>query len=185
MRWIFFLILAYIVVLFQTTFGRALIFNMPGVGTMGPDLAAILAVFVALRVKSGLDAMLAAWVLGLGVDLTMGGAAGAATVVGPMAVGYCLSAGLVYRVREAFFRERVLPQIVLVIAFCIVAHVFWIVCQSLLAAATWSGFAALLIQALGLALYTAVLTPLGHFALSKCQVWFLHAPPRRTGRLRR
>ena len=37
MRWIPFLILAYVVVLAQTTLGRVLVFTTQAVGSIGPD----------------------------------------------------------------------------------------------------------------------------------------------------
>jgi cell shape-determining protein MreD len=81
MRWIPFIVVCYVVILIQTSLGRILTLPSP-VGVIGPDFAAILAVFVALRVRSAVDCMLAAWVLGLLIDLTTGGGPGAATVVG-------------------------------------------------------------------------------------------------------
>jgi rod shape-determining protein MreD len=178
MRWIPFLILAYLVVLLQTTAGQFLTIKTAGIGSIGPDLTALVAVFVAFYARNWVDAVLAAWALGLAIDLTAAGGPGAVTVVGPMSIAYCVATGLLFRVREAFFRERALTQALLAWAFCLLAHGLWVTAQSLLAAGemTWRGYGQTLLQAAALACYTAVLMPMVHFALSKCQRWFLPAP---------
>ena len=61
MRWIPFVILAYAIVLLQTTVGRVLVFSTVSAGTIGPDLTALLAVFIAFHVRGWADAMLAGW----------------------------------------------------------------------------------------------------------------------------
>lgn len=187
MRWIPFLILGYLVVLLQTTAGRFLTFTTQAAGSIGPDLAAVVVVFVALYVRNWADGMLAAWALGLAVDLTAGAGGPGATAVGPMAVAYCLVAGLLYRVREAFFRERALTQAFLGGAFCLLTHAFWVTTQSLLAykAMTWPAYGRTMLQAAGLSCYTAVLMPLGHFLLRAVQRWFLPAPAGPGARARR
>jgi len=178
MRWVPFLILAWLVVLVQTTFGHALTVRTSALGSIGPDLAALLAVFVAFYVRTWPEAMLAAWALGLGVDLTTAGGVGATTAVGPMALAYALTAGLLFRVREAFFRERALTQAVLSWAFCLLAHGAWVTAQSLLAPGdtNWAAYGRTLLQALAVACYTAALMPLAHLGLSKCQRLFLATP---------
>lgn len=186
MRWIPFFILAYAVVLIQTTAGRILAFTADGVGTIGPDLTALLAVFVAFHARSGVDVMLSAWMLGLSVDLTTAGGMGAGVVVGPMAIAYCLVAGLLFRVREAFFRERALTQALLAWAFCLLTHGGWVTVQSLLSLrdVTWSAYGRTLLQAVAVACYTALLMPLAHVGLARLRRWFLSAPagPGRRGR---
>jgi rod shape-determining protein MreD len=178
MRWIPLLILAYLVVLFQTTVGRVLAFTTAGVGTVAPDLIGLLAVFVALYARSWVDAMLAGWALGFAVDLTIAGGTGLPAAVGPMAAAYCLAAGLLVRVREAFFRERALTQALLAWGFCLITHAAWATVQSLLGlgAAAWSAYGQTLLQVLAVACYTALLMPLVHAGLLRCQRWFLAAP---------
>jgi len=167
MRWVPFLILAYLVLLVQTTVGRLLSFDVTSVGTVGPDLLAILAVFAALHVRSEVDAMLAGLALGLAVDLTTAGGPGVVTRVGPMPIGYVLGALVVFRIREAFFRERALTQAFLAAVFCAVAHGFWVTAQSLLAM-KWDDYGEMLFQAGCLAAYTAALMPLAHLGLRRC-----------------
>ena len=178
MRWIPFLILAYLTILLQTTLGRVLMFSAAGIGTIGPDLAALLAVFVAFYVRTWADAMLAGWALGMAVDLTAVAGVGAGTVVGPMAIAYALVAGLLFRVREAFFRERAVTQAFLAWAFCLLAHGAWVSMQALLVDGPvgWPEYGRTMLQAVGLACYSAVLMPLMHFLLMRCQRWLLAAP---------
>ena len=122
--------------------------------------------------------MVAGWALGLAVDLTTVAGVGSGTVVGPMAIAYALTAGLLFRVREAFFRERALTQALLAWGFCLIAHGLWVTMQSLRTDGdvSWSAYGRTLLQAAGLACYSAVLMPLVHFLLVKCQRWILTAP---------
>jgi len=175
MQWVPFIILAWLAVLMQASVGKVLTFSGGSIGAVGPDLAAIVATFFALNVRGWADVMLAAFVLGLGLDLSAGGGAGFASAVGPMPVAYALAAGMVYRIREAFFREHWLTQAMLAAIFCVVAHGLWITWQALLAyrTATWAAYVRMWLQVLSLAGYTAVLMPLGHLALARCQRWFI------------
>ena len=187
MRWIPFLILAYAVVLVETSVSWVLSVNVSWLGAVGPDLAAMVVVFVALYSRTAGDAMLAAWVMGLAVDLTSGGGVGSATVVGPMAVAYCLLAGQLWRIREAFFRERALTQVVLSLLFTASAHWVWVTAQVLLAAGRvpFGDYAAAMGQALLIGCYTALLMPLAHFGLLRIQRLILANPVGPTGRGRR
>ncbi|HUS46739.1 MAG TPA: hypothetical protein VNA25_28435 [Phycisphaerae bacterium] len=186
MRWISFLILAYVVLLIQTTLVRLVHFTVASAGTIAPDLLAMVAVFVAMHVRSGADVMLAAWALGLAADLTTGGGPNALPAVGVMPIAYALAAGMVYRLREAFFAERVSTKIVLALLFCLVAHGIWVTVQSLLAcrAMTWSAYGQMLVQALGLSAYTAALMAPAHWVLTRLGGLFVAAPAGRARRYR-
>ncbi len=186
MRWIPLLILTYFVVLLETTLGRVLFIDTASLGLVGPDLTALVVVFVAFYARSATDAMLTGWILGFAVDLTVGGAMGAITVVGPMSISYSLVAGLLWRVRDAFFRERALTQALLAMAFCILAHGMWLTAQAILASgsAAFADYGQTLLQALAGACYTALLMPMAHYALSKCQRSFLVSAVRPTRRMR-
>jgi cell shape-determining protein MreD len=129
---------------------------------------------------------LAAWVLGLAVDLSNVGGVGEATVVGPMSLAYLLAVAAVLRMREAFFRDRLTSQAVLALVFCLLAHGIWVTVQSLLARGqvTWPTYAATMLQAVGLACYTAVVMPLGYRLLLKCERWFVAVQPGRARRPR-
>jgi len=101
MRWIPLFLLGYLLVLIQTSLGHVLSIQAPPLGVLSVDLLAILAVYVTLHARSALDAALAAWTLGLALDFTSSGGVSASTVIGPMALGYVLAGGLLYRIREA------------------------------------------------------------------------------------
>lgn len=169
MRWIPFILVAYVVILLQSSLGRMLTFVFQ-IGAIGPDLAASLAVFVALRARSGLDAMLAAWVLGLALDLATGGGPGSSTVVGPMSLAYALTAGMVFRIREALFRERALTQATVTLLFCLISHGLWVTMQSVrLGEIGWHDYMGLLGQVALVSIYTALLAPLMHYLLSRVE----------------
>ncbi len=175
MRWIPFLILLYLLLLVQTTVVGMISFTSRWVGVIHPDLLAICAVFIALQVRSGIDSMLAGWALGMALDLTTGGGGGgAATVIGPMAIAYALGSAAVYRVRDAFFRDRPLPQAVLAMLFVAFAHTFWVTAQTLRAGGIApADYGIMLLQIAAVALYTALLAPIGCFALGRINRWFL------------
>lgn len=152
MRWIYFLILAVATVVVQTTVGQVLWLPTP-LGPIGPVFPAAVAVFVALYARSGLDAALAGWVLGFGLDLTLSGAG-----MGLPAILYALGAAGVFSVREAFFRDRMLTQAVLGMLFCVFAHELLVVGDAILAG-SGGAFGRRLVQVLAVSAYTAVLTP--------------------------
>ena len=179
MRWIPFIILAYLLTLLQTTLGRLMVFHIDKLGLIGPDLLALAAVYVALQARSGMDVMLSGWLLGLGLDLTMGPGGSGNFVPGAMPVAYALAAGMVFGLREAFFRDRPLTQIFTGLLFCIVAHGMWILLQAALGfrGVRWAGLGHVLSQAAMLSMYTALLMPLGLYLLARCQRWLLVQPP--------
>ncbi len=189
MKWVPFIILTYLVMLAQCTLGELLTFSVKAIGMVGPDLAAIVAVFMALHVRSGFHAALAGWVLGLAVDLTAISAPSGVTAVGPMPIAFAVAAALIFQIREAFFYERPAPQVFLALIFCLVAHGIWVTVQAgltLIPWATgevsWEGYGRMLLQAVALAIYTAVLMPLGHPGLRWLRKWLISMP---TGRRHR
>jgi len=186
MRWIPLIVLIYLVVLAQTTVGRVLAFESARLGVVGPDLVAIVAVFLALQARGLADVALGAWGAGLALDLTAAGAVGSTTVVGPMSLAYVFAAAVVFKFREAVFREKAIPQALLAAAFCLLAHGLWVTLQTLLAGenASWELYGRRLLQAAALALYTAVLAPVILAALGKVRGWFVTAPEGRARRRR-
>jgi rod shape-determining protein MreD len=180
MRWIPFAILIYFTVLVQVAVA-ALPVRFAITGDIAPDVPAILAVFFALSLRDPRDAMMAAWSLGLAMDLMLCGMGGVTTAVGPMAISYTLAAGLVFRVREAFFRERALARALMTLLFCLLVHTMWVTMQTVLSfgwSAWWSGF----MKAIGISLYTAFAAPLTCLVLQQCGGWFIAAPARRLRR---
>lgn len=170
MRWIPFLIFAYLFVLVQSTLGKILTFDRLPFGPIGPDFLVLLAVFIGLNVRNLVDGMIACWLIGLLIDLTTAGGIGIATRVGPMAFGYSLCVWMVFTMREAMFRERVLPQMLMAGLFCLVSHGFWVMIQTIFAAdGTWTAYGTLLLQVIISAIYTALLMPLINFILTPCR----------------
>ena len=186
MIWVTMGLLTYLLVLAQCTLVSVLTLNIPSIGPVCPDLPAILIVFLALHVRRRVDAMLSAWIVGFILDLTTGAGPEISTVVGPMAIGYCLSAGAIFSFREMVFCENVITQCVMAAVFCIIAHFLWVTLQWSIALRdmSWSAYLVMLVQAVLLALYTAVLMPLGYFALKHCRKWLITAPTDRSRRWR-
>jgi len=179
MRWIFFLILAYVALVAQTTVGGLLVIHTAWAGPVAPDVVAMVAVFVAMALRNGTDAGLACWILGLGLDLASG--PGATTVVGPMALAYGLGGLMVFQLREMFFRDKILSQVVMTLLFAVATHAIWVTLQALVARAfTWSEYGQMLLQAVLLGAYTAALAPLLHALLLRHERILLIVPSRRS-----
>lgn len=187
MRWVVLIIMAYVVVLLQATLGDVLTFTASPIGAIGPDLAAIAAVFLVLHAPTLADAMLSGWMLGLAVDLSTAGAPGGATAIGPMALGYAFAAAVLFQMREAVFQDRKPTQMLLTLLFCLIAHGLWITLQSLLSfgEVSWSRYGRLWMQAAALAGYTALLAPLGYAAMRRMRRWFVATSPTRRSRMGR
>jgi len=184
MRWVQFVILAYLVLVVQSTLCGMIAFDVGAVGRVMPDLMAVTAVFVALRGPNLRTVMIAAWVLGFAVDLTAIGGVGSATAVGPMSLAYAVAAWLIFQMREAVFSDHAITQGMLALVFCLAAHLLWVTAQSLLRGA-WPYYGRLVAQAAGKSIYTALLMPAGFWLLSTVQGLFIEAPVRGTRRSRR
>jgi rod shape-determining protein MreD len=184
MRWIPFAILVYLVIQLQTTVGKVLTVQQTAIGPIGPDLAAIVAAFLAIHLRGAADVGLACWALGLAVDLATGSGVGAVTKVGPMALTYGLAGMVVYRMRDAFFRERIVSQALLALAFAGTAHLLWVFLQAMLVG-QWRFWWGATQQAVALAVYTALAAPLGYRLLERVQRWVILAPMGRGRRMRR
>jgi len=186
MRWIPLVITTCLVLVVQVSLGRVLTFELSAVGTVGPDLLAILVLFVALYGRRLTDVLLAAWLAGLAVDLATAGGPAGPTVIGPMSLAYVSAAWLVYRVRDAIFRDRAIPRALLGLVFVLVAHWIWVTLQLLVAwgVVSWSCYPWRMGQVALVAAYTGVLTPLGQFGLDKARRWLITTPAGRSRRRR-
>ena len=183
MRWIIFIIIAYLTIVVQTSLGDLLSCNFGSMGRVSPDFVAMLAVFVAVNVRSGTDAVLAGTILGWGMDLASGGA----TVVGPMPLAYALASMTVYRVRGAFFRDRILSRAMLALGFCLLAYPIWVTLQTLFnyGSVAAGDYGKMLLQAISRSVYTALLMPIAYLIFEKVHRWLMVAPAgrsRRSGR---
>ena len=179
MRWYHFGILVLVALLgvvVQTTAGQLLWFRTE-VGWVGPELLAAAAVFLALYAHSATDAALAGWVLGFAVDLTVSGSG-----MGLLALLYAAGCWGIFRIREVFFREKPLTQIIMGFAFCAFVYELWTVYDVLVGGRSAGGYFRPAIQALGLAIYTALLTPLVCAVMGRLRKFLLPAPPIRERR---
>ena len=178
MRWSVFFLLAYLTLVVQTSLVQWLTFSAGAAGTVQPDLLALTAAFIALFARAGLDAMLAAWALGLAADLTTQAA------VGVMPVTYALAAGAVFRLRDAFFRDRISTRLVLTLVFCLLAHPLWVTVQAALdwRHNTWGAYGLTLLQAVLLSAYTAVLAAPLQWLLAKAEPLLWSQPAGRSRR---
>ncbi len=184
MRWVQFVILLCVVLVAQIALGGMITFNLGPMGRVAPDLMAIMAVFIAMRGPNVLSVMSAAWVLGFAVGVTAVGGVGPPTVLGPMSFAYAIAAWLIFRVREAVFGEHVVTQGMLALVFCAASHLVWVTAQTALSGA-WVYYQPLILQAIGVSVYTALLMPVGFWLLSMAQGLFIETPVRRTRRSRR
>ena len=182
MRWIVLILLGWAGVLLQTTFGEVWAIDRMAIGSIAPDLLACLAVFCTLYVDRAANAMIAAWILGLMLDLATAGGPGVA-VVGPMAISYCIVARGLFSIREALFRRRISTRMLLTLVFCLATHPLWVTVQSILAMGVtgWGEYLRMLVQALCISIYTALVAPLVFWLLDKAASWLLVAPVGRAG----
>jgi rod shape-determining protein MreD len=117
-RWFAFVILSLLTLAVQISAGAVLRVELGPSGlSLAVDFLALLAVGLAARVRQNADAALAGWVLGLLVDLASVG-----TPVGLYALGFALASVMVFQVRTAVFGDNPLTQAVMALAFCLVAH---------------------------------------------------------------
>jgi hypothetical protein len=184
MRWIAFTIVAYCLVVAQTSIAQMISFSAFGLGDVGPDLLAIFAVFLAMYVRESIDMMLAAWILGMMVDLTADspfGGPGRPGVIGPMAIAFVLAARVIFSLREALFRDRLATKAIMGMLFAFGAHWFWITSQAILSGgeATWGQYWRLMLEALAVGAYTAILTPILFVPLGKIKRLLVPLPSSR------
>lgn len=183
MRWVFFCILAAAFMLVQITLVRVVVVRTDQFGLVGPDLLVLLAVTIAVSVRSSLDAMLAAWVLGFLLDITTSGGPGGQTVIGPMAISYTVAAFFIFRIREAFFRERWSIQALFAAVFCLATQWLWLTAQSLLTGDVgMSAYLAMLFKAVLVSLYTGLAMILLSPVVSWCNQLLIVTPKGRTRR---
>lgn len=113
MRWIGFLILLYVATVFQTTIAPFI--EIHGVR---PDVLVIVAVYYGLMAQR-YDALIAAWCVGMMVDLTSLGFHSYSNV-GVCAIGYSIAIMMIVGLREYTFRDTPVAQVL----YCFGAKVF-------------------------------------------------------------
>lgn len=167
MRWFYYLILALLAVLLQSTVVQVLWFRT-GSGWTGPDVVAAVAIFVGLSARTSLDAALAGWLAGMALDLTLTG--GGMGLLGLLYAGACAA---IVHLRHAMLRDKALTQFILGLLFCLFVYGPWMLYQQIISPASSLGSQAL--QVLGVALTTALLTPLVVAALKRVQRFLIPA----------
>jgi len=162
MRWIVFAILLYVAIVLQT----ALVPHIH-VLSVWPDLPLLLAVHLMLAAPAP-EAMLAAWIIGLLVDLNSGSYPNGSNV-GASALAYGLAALFVVRIRRHWFRDQASTYFLftMVCAFAIHAlvnlHVLW-------ASGQFHRWKEGLALALGVMFYSAGISPYAHWILRRMRV---------------
>ena len=179
MKWYHFIILVFVAgvgVVVQSTAGQLLWFRTE-FGWVGPELLAAVAVFIALYATSATDAALSGWILGFAVDLTVSGSS-----MGLLALLYAAGCWGIFHVREIFFRDRTMTQIIIGFIFCVFVYELWTVYDILVGGRASGGYFRPAFQALGLSIYTAVLTPPVCAVLKRLRGFVLPMPPIRERR---
>ena len=174
MRWIYFLILVVFATILQTTLVQVLWFRT-SLGTIGPELMAAIAVFMALNLRGSTDAALAGWTLGFALDLTLTG-----PTMGLLPILFAAACWGLNRVREAVFKDRAPTQMVLTFLFCAVVYELWSLVDLWRDGGGAIGVRSL--QTLLLAAYTGLLAPLVCGALRKIDRLLVAVPTGRGGR---
>ncbi len=155
MRWPAFAIAGLLALAVQDTVGAVFRISLGGGLMLAVDFLAILAVLVALRTRTGSDALLAGWVLGLLIDLASPG-----RPMGLYAVMFGLAASLIYYVRSTVFTGNPITQMVMTFIFCLTAHGLARLFIHITAPPAGTSFFKDLGQAVLLAVCTAAVAPL-------------------------
>lgn len=168
MRWVLWIILVYAATVLQNMVGVLLHIRTEYMGIIRPDILAAMGVFVVLSVRALPDAVIACWLLGMGLEL-----AGVQGVVGPMMLAYSAAAYILFRIRDSFFRDRLSSQIFLTALFALLAHAIWVTLQLALGQVRWDQYGRWLLQALMLAIYSGILAPAIFALVGRFSRWLI------------
>jgi hypothetical protein len=152
MRWWLLVMLALAGAVVQATFAQVL-WLPTSVGWIGPDVLVGLAVFVGLSVRSGTDAAIAGWVIGMALELTLSGPG-----TGALGLLFALATAATSRLRGGMFHERILSRAMLGLIFALMVYLPYAMFDSLVGQA-WQGFGRRMAQTAGVCVYTAAITP--------------------------
>ncbi len=156
MRWGGFIVLAAVATCVQMSLGAVLRIPLGGTGlSLAVDFMAIVAVMVALRARGTADAALAAWSLGMLIDLTTSG-----MPLGLYALTFAAAGAMICQMREALFTDNPLTQMVLALLFCLVAHMTARAFANLYVRGGGAPLGRELLQAVIVAVCTAVCMPI-------------------------
>jgi rod shape-determining protein MreD len=153
MRWITTIFFIVLLGLIQNSFLRVI-----SVKGIRPDLLLLFALYLGLYGRRE-DVVVGSWLAGLCKDfLTIG-------PIGAFAVLFLLFGLLMARTREALFREHPLTQMILVFLAVLFLNTIFLIPLSIYF--HLKNFPLLLLQAAGVALYSALLAPLCFFLFTK------------------
>lgn len=186
MRWLIFGLWVYLLLVLQT--GLAGLWRL-GSGEVQPDLLLVLLVFIGLWCDRKHEAMSAALVLGLLIDLTrqaVGDADSAIdlTVLGPHALGALLGVWVCFRLRMVLFRDGWMVLAPLVLVSGLAVHLVAVVLLTLRGLPLplwlpwghspipgWSMALELLNRFLGLLMTCVLAMPLGWLLIKSKRFW--------------
>jgi len=176
-RWLGFIVLAGVAVCVQMSLGAVLRIPLGGSGlSVAVDFIAIVGVVVALRTRDVADAALANWTLGMLIDLTTSG-----MPLGLYAITFAAAGAMIAQMREAFFADNPLTQVILAALFCLLAHVPARVFANLYVRGGPAPLGREVAQALIVTACTAACTPIVGRVLRPLERLIVHRP---TGRQR-
>jgi rod shape-determining protein MreD len=162
MKWSAFIILAVVTLVLQTTLVPAI-----EIGATRPSWMFVLAVFYGLW-GTWPDAAIAAWLLGLGVDLQSAGAGGGRIALHAFCYGGAVWAMI--HIRAAFVRDHLVTQFMMTLVFgfavqlIVEAYRYWTVGGVSSEHGVWA-------PAMWTALYTAACAPWLHWLLLRLRRW--------------
>jgi rod shape-determining protein MreD len=175
MRWVLFGVVLYLAIIVQTA-----LVPYVALHSVRPDLVVLLAVHVALAAPPA-DALLAAWVAGLAVDLC-GLGLGERTNLGANALAYGMVALLVVRLRSLVFRDHASTYFIAAFGAAFLIHVL-VALHLLYATQQMDRALDATVASLYAAAYTAFVSPYAYWALRRAR-GVLGIAPVRTLRVR-
>jgi len=161
MRWMPFAIVAIMILICQTT-----IVQVMAIQSVRPNWMFVLAIYYALW-GAWPDAAIAAWLLGLAVDLTSLGNGGR---LGLYAFSFGAAAWAIIKIRSVFFRDHAVTQFAVTLVFSLAVELVvqgyrhWSVFGAMPESRVWA-------SAFFTAVYTAVCAPYLHWVLFRMRGW--------------
>ncbi len=173
MRWPSFLVVAVLGIALQTVVAPCLEINH-----IRPDWMFVVAVHYALQAPWA-DGLIAAWLLGLLVDLST------QERLGLFAFSYGLAALGIVQIRDLVFRDHPFTHVAVTLLFGGVVQTVVGIYRLVVHGSPTSYGASIAWDGVFTALYTAAWAPYMHWSLLKCRKFLGLLPPYRLGRYRR
>ena len=171
MRWFYIILVAFVASMIQTTAGQIFWFPTP-LGWIGPIFPIGAAVFAILYGRQTVDVALAGWIFGLALELPLGGE----TSMGLLPLLFAAMSAVLFQMREAFYRDRLLTQMILGFLLAFLVYQAWAMCQAVLPGGLSQPYWRATLQMLIVAVYTGLLTPAMVAMLKPLQRWLWTVP---------